>query len=79
METESIAKDQIVARNTGKVIYETEVTAIGDAGLNENFSGATRWKNPVNRSGQNNIKAFISRLEAVAPEINKILSSQQFF
>lgn len=79
METESIAKYQIVARNTGKVIYETEVTAIGDAGLNENFSGATRWKNPVNRSGQNNIKAFISRLEAVAPEINKILSSQQFF
>ena len=58
---------------------ETEVTAIGDAGLNENFPGATRWKNPVNRSDQNNIKAFISRLEAVAPEINKTISSQQFF
>ncbi len=55
---------------------ETEVTATGVAGLNENFPGATRWKNPVNRSGQNNIKAFISRLEAAAPEINKILSSQ---
>ena len=80
METESIAKKyQIVARNTGKVIYETEVTATGVAGLNENFPGATRWKKPVNRSGQNNIKAFISRLEAAAPEINKILSSQQFF
>lgn len=79
METESIAKYQIVARNTGKVIYETEVTATGVAGLNENFPGATRWKKPVNRSGQNNIKAFISRLEAAAPEINKILSSQQFF
>ena len=79
METESIAKYQIVARNTGKVIYETEVTATGVAGLNENFPGATRWKKPVNRSGQNNIKAFISRLETAAPEINKILSSQQFF
>ena len=66
METESIAKYQIVARNTGKVIYETEVTATGVAGLNENFPGATRWKKPVNRSGQNNIKAFISRLEAAA-------------
>ncbi|MCZ4065179.1 hypothetical protein NB636_05855 [Oxalobacter aliiformigenes] len=79
METESIAKYQIVARNTGKVIYETEVTTTGIAGLNENFPGATRWKNPVNRSGQNNIKAFISGLEAAAPEINKPLSSQQFF
>ncbi len=79
METESIAKYQIVARNTGKVIYETEVTATGVAGLNENFPGATRWKKPVNRSGQNNIKAFISRLEAAAPEINKTISSQQFF
>lgn len=64
---------QIISRKNGKVLYETDVSTVGTCTFEEQSYGYTRIRVAMNRAGQNNIKEFIRRLEAVAPQINETI------
>ena len=68
---------QVISRKDGKILYESDVAATGSCTSNEHMNGILRVRIATNRAGQNNIKEFIARLEAAAPEINKTIANSR--
>lgn len=68
-ETETIARYEITDRSNGDIIFSSEVASKGSTPADHAFLGATRARESVNRSVQNNISLFLQQLETV--EINR--------
>ena len=64
MRTTTIARYQLIDRETGRVVYSTDVETDGRVTGSEAFLGVTRARESVNRSVQQNISMFIERLSS---------------
>lgn len=69
MSSKSIARYEIIDRNTGGIIYTQEVSAQGIVPVTHAFVGATRARESINRAAQNNIKQFLQAIETM--DVNK--------
>lgn len=56
----SVAKYQLIDRNTGEIIYSKEIEGVGRA---SDYVGVNRVRKAAGRSVQENITAFIKHLE----------------
>lgn len=64
MHTGTVARYDIIDRATGKVVYSSEIESDGRVSGDYAFMGATRARESVNRSVQNNISEFVNRLNS---------------
>lgn len=65
MSSKSIARYEIIDRNTGGIIYTQEFSAEGVVPVNHSFMGVTRARESINRAAQNNIKQFLQAIETI--------------
>lgn len=63
MTTQTVARYEILDRNSGAVIYTTDVQTDGVVPMDYNFVGVIRARESASRSVQNNIATFLQRLE----------------
>lgn len=64
MTTQTVARYELLDRNTGAVVFTTDVQSDGMVPMDYNFVGAIRARESASRSVQNNIATFLQRLEA---------------
>lgn len=64
MTTSTIARYELIDRNTGDIVFTTDVETDGRAPLGDAFNGVVRARNSVSLSVQNNISSFLQQLEA---------------
>lgn len=64
MTTHTIARYELINRNTGDIVFATEVETDGKVPLSDNFVGAIRARNSLSLSVQNNIGSFLQQLES---------------
>ncbi len=64
MTTRTIARYELINRNTGDIVFSTEIETDGRVPMNDNFMGAIRARNSLSLSVQNNISTFLQQLEA---------------
>ncbi len=65
MSSKSIARYEIIDRNTGGIVYTQEFSAEGVVPATHSFMGVTRARESINRAAQNNIKQFLQAIETV--------------
>lgn len=65
MSSKSIARYEIIDRNTGGIIYTQEFSAEGIVPVSHAFMGVTRARESINRAAQNNIKQFLQAIETI--------------
>lgn len=65
METETGARYEIIDRANGDIIFVSDIAAKGVVPADYDFLGATRARESINRSVQNNISLFLQQLETV--------------
>lgn len=63
MTTHTIARYELIDRNTGDIVFSTEVETDGKVPMTDNFMGAIRARNSLSLSVQNNIVSFLQQLE----------------
>ncbi|PHI30992.1 lipoprotein [Budvicia aquatica] len=63
MKTKTIARYDLIERNTGRIVYTQEVTAVGIVPVGYAFYGVVRAMESVNRSVQNNISEFLNSIK----------------
>jgi hypothetical protein len=63
MTTHTIARYELIDRNTGDIVFSTEVETDGKVPMTDNFMGAIRARNSLSLSVQNNIASFLQQLE----------------
>lgn len=63
METNTIARYDLIDRNSGRVIYTKEISAMGVVPAGYAFLGVVRARESVNRSVQNNISEFLNSIK----------------
>ncbi|WP_417480941.1 UDP-N-acetylglucosamine acyltransferase [Maricaulis sp.] len=64
MTTQTIARYELLDRNTGAVVFTSDVQADGRVPMDFAFVGVIRARESVSRSVQNNIATFLQQLEA---------------
>lgn len=64
MHTGTVARYELLDRATGRAIFSTDIESDGRVDGSYAFMGATRARESVNRSIQNNITQFIEKLKA---------------
>lgn len=64
MTTRTIARYELINRNTGDIVFATEVETDGKVPMSDNFVGAIRARNSLSLSVQNNIGSFLQQLES---------------
>lgn len=69
MTTTTYARYEIIDRESGGIIFTTDITAVGTTPSDYAFLGAARARESVNRSVQNSITQFLQQLETL--DINK--------
>lgn len=65
MSSKSIARYEIIDRNTGGIIYTQEFSSKGIVPVGHAFMGVTRARESINRAAQNNIKQFLQAIETI--------------
>ncbi|WP_205028260.1 hypothetical protein [Oleisolibacter albus] len=65
MDTDTIARYEIIDRSTGSIVYTQDISSNGHVPGDYAFVGAVRARESVNRSVQNNILQFLQALETV--------------
>ena len=65
MVTRTEARYELIDRNTGAVVYTTDVATDGRSPVGENFYGMIRARISAANSVQNNIAVFLQQLESV--------------
>lgn len=63
MTTHTMARYELIDRNTGDIVFSTQVETDGKVPMSDNFMGAIRARNSLSLSVQNNIGAFLQQLE----------------
>lgn len=63
MTTKTMARYELINRNTGDIVFSTEIETDGTVPLGDNFIGAIRARNSLSASVQNNITTFLQQLE----------------
>jgi hypothetical protein len=64
MTTGTIARYELINRNTGDIVFSTEIETYGRVPMGDNFVGAIRARNSLSLSVQNNITTFLQQLES---------------
>jgi PBP1b-binding outer membrane lipoprotein LpoB len=64
MTTRTIARYELINRNTGDIVFSTEVEADGSVPMGDNFYGIVRARNSLSLAVQNNISTFLQQLES---------------
>lgn len=64
MTTSTIARYELINRNTGDIVFSTEIETDGKVPLGDSLIGAVRARNSLSASVQNNISTFLQQLEA---------------
>jgi hypothetical protein len=64
MTTGTIARYELINRNTGDIVFSTEIETDGRVPMGDNFVGAIRARNSLSLSVQNNITTFLQQLES---------------
>lgn len=63
MHTKTTARYELIDRNTGAIVFASDVESDGRSGGGENFYGAIRARISASNSVQNNIATFLQQLE----------------
>lgn len=64
MVTQTVARYELIDRNTGAIVFTTDVTTEGRSPVSDNFQGAIRARISAANSVQNNIAEFLRQLES---------------
>ncbi len=62
MKTSTVARYELIDRQTGDIVFTTDVASEGVVPLGNNFMGAIRARESASRSVQNNISLFLQQL-----------------
>lgn len=65
IDTPAVARYRITDATTGAVVFETVVETVGHVGPAEDFLGAVRIHESIDRAVQSNIKMFVEQLTKV--------------
>lgn len=63
MKSSSIARYELIDRNSGDIVFTTDIETDGRSPAGEDFMGANRARHSINRAVQNNIAVFLQQLE----------------